>query len=353
MYSSITLVNRIIVSPLIATSVITQADLIKKLLIEKGYDVEFKNYISTHDIRKEENKGFLWFTLATIRFIGDAVWPYIYCQKPKAVYVTVEGVLSKANTLHTNLPRLSFIANSEFTKSCLQQTGLKVIDVVHHAIDYEKCSALRKDSLTLRKKWEGEFGDRVKFLYLGRNDPRKGLDLLGKAIGILNEEHKDEFVMLLVSEGDVAGLTDQSNVMKVGQCGAMMYDDVLRIIGAPDYFVFPSMCEGFGVPLLEANAMGVPAVHAWFPPLEEFSSKDFNFVFGYQGDQIVNQGNVQYWIFHRYRPELLAEMMLHAMTIFKKSKKEYREYCEKALEHTKAWDYRKIYPKLLKHLQID
>jgi len=351
-YYLIQLVKRVIISPLVATSVINQAELIKRLMESKGYEVEFKNTVAIKDIEREENRAFLWFTLATIRFIGHAVWPYLYCKKPKAAYVTIEGVPSKAGVLHSNVPRLSFIANSHFTKRCLEQAGLKVVDVVHHAVDYEKCKALKPDSLTLKKKWEGEFGDRVKFLYVGRNDPRKGLDLLGKAVGILNEEHKDDFVVLLVSEGDVAGLTDQPNVVKVAKCDSMAYDDVLRIIGATDYFVFPTMCEGFGMPLLEANAMGVPAVHAWIPPLEEFSSKEFNFVFGYQGTQAIDQGHVQYWIFHRYRPELLAEMMAHAMTIFHKSKGEYREYCKKALEHASAWDYQKIYSKILSHLQI-
>jgi len=326
--------------------------MIKRLLIEKGFDVEFKNTITPRDIDNKENIAFLWFTLATVRFIGDAVWPFIYCKKPKAVYVTIEGVPSKANTLVGNYRRLSYITVSHFAEKCMKLAGLNVIDTVHHAVDYAKCRSLRPDALTLRKKWAEEFGDRVKFLYLGRNDPRKGLDLLGKAVGILNDECPDDFVMLLASEGDVAGLTDQKNVVKIAQIGSMMYDDVLRIIGAADFFVFPSMCEGFGVPLLEANAMGIPAVHAWFPPLEEFSSKEFNFVFGIQGEQFVNQGNVQFWVFHRYRPELLAEMMIHAMKIFRKSKSEYTEYCQKALEHTKAWDYRKIYPKLLRHLSI-
>jgi len=353
LYSLIALVKRVIISPLIATSVINQADLIKKLLIDKGFEVEYKSTVGVKDIQDKENTSFLWFTLATIRFLGDAVWPYIYCKKPKAVYVTIEGIPSKANYLHSNVRSLDFIAVSHFVERCLKQVGLKVVDVVHHAVDYEKCKSLRPDSLTLKKKWEAEYGDRVKFLYLGRNDPRKGLPELGKAVGILNEEHQDEFVMLLASEGDVEGLTDQKNVVKIAQTGSMMYDDVLRIIGACDYFVFPSMCEGFGLPLLEANAMGVPAIHAWIPPLEEFSSKEFNFVFGHQGEQLVNQGNVQYWIFHRYRPEILAEMMTHAMKIFKESKKEYRGYCQKALEHSKAWDYRKIYPKLLRHLNID
>jgi len=344
--------EKVLISPLIATSVITQADMIKKLLEEKGFDVEYKGYIRTKDMDDPRNKAFLWFTLATIRFIGDAVWPYISCKKPKAIYVTIEGVPTKANIICSNYKRLDFIAVSGFVKKCMEQVGLNVLDVVHHAIDFEKCQALKPDSLILKKKWEAEYGDRVKFLYLGRNDPRKGLDKLSKAIGILNEDHRDEFVVLLCSEGNLSGLTDQPNVVKVGQCGSMMYDDVLRIIGAPDFFVFPSMCEGFGVPLLEANAMGVPAVHAWFPPLEEFSSKEFNFVFGYQGTRPVNQGNVQLWLFHDYRPEMLAEMMGHAMKIFQDKGREYREYCEQARDHAKKWDYRKIYPRLIRHLGI-
>jgi len=345
--------EKVIISPLIATSVITQADMIKKLLQSKGFDVEYKNTITPKDMGNPKIRAFLWFTLATIRFLGDAIPPYIMTEKAKAVYVTIEGIPAKANYLTGNMRKLEFIAVSGFVKSCLELAGMTVIDVVHHAIDFEKCQALKPDSLTLRKKWEDEYGDRVKFLYLGRNDPRKGLDKLGRAVGILNEEHKDEFVMLLASEGDVAGLTDQPNVVKVASCGSMMYDDVLRIMGAPDFFVFPTLCEGFGVPLLEANAMGIPAIHAWIPPLDEFSSKDFNFVFGIQGTQLHNQGNVQYWKFHEYRPEMLAEMMSHAMRIFKESKKEYNEYSAKALEHSKAWDYKNIYPRLLSHLKIE
>jgi len=346
-------IQRVIVSPLIATSVITQAEMIKTLLKEKGYETEYKSTVGIKDINNAENKAFLWFTLATIRFIGDAVWPYLYCKKPKAVYVTIEGVPSKANTGCSNVKSLDFIAVSHFVERCLRQSGLKVIDVVHHAVDYEKCQVLKRDSLILKKKWEEEYGDRIKFLYLGRNDPRKGLDKLGKAIGWLNEDYKDDFVMLMASEGDVAGLTDQKNVIKVAQTGSMQHDDVLRILGAADYFVFPSMCEGFGVPLLEANAMGIPGIHCWFPPLDEFSSKDFNFVFNYQGTQMVNQGNVQYWVFHDYRPETMAEMMAHAIKIFQDSRGEYQEYCQKALDHTKAFDFHKIYPKLLSYLKIE
>ena len=167
--------GKVIISHLIATSVVNQADMVKRLLMEKGFEVEYKNTVTIKDIDNDNNLAFLWFTLATIRFIGDAVWPYLYCKKEKAVYVTIEGIPTKANIRCSNVGKLNFIANSKFVKSCLTQAGLNVVDVVHHAIDHEQCQSLRKDSLTLKKKWEGEYGDRVKFMYLGRNDPRKGL----------------------------------------------------------------------------------------------------------------------------------------------------------------------------------
>lgn len=339
-------------SLLIATSTQTQADLIKILLKQKGYDVEFKSTISVYDIKKEENKAFLWFTLATVKYCGDAVWPYIYCKKPKAVYVTIEGVPTKANVLCTNLPKLEMIANSEFTAKCCRNGGLTVKDVVHHAINYKNCQLQKKRSKDIRKKWESEFGNRTKILYVGRNDPRKGLDRLAKAVEIMDEELRKKCVILLFSDGNLDALTKFNNVLSIGAGGTLPHDQVLQMMGACDFLVFPTVSEGFGLPVLEANAMGVPVIHSWIPPLDEFSSKEFNFVFPFQHETMVNNANIQYWIFHEYRPSLLTEMMIHAMSIHQDSKEEYNEFCKKALEHTKQWDYKKIYPKLLAHLGI-
>jgi len=345
-------IPKVIVSPLIAVSVTNQADLIKKLIQKRGYEVEYKSIVSVQDIQDDRNKSFLWFTLATLRHIGNAVFPYLYCKKPKAVYVTIEGIPTKANIHCSNIPRLDFIANSDFVKMCLEKADLHVIDVVHHAVDWEKCQRLRKDSEQVRSMWESEFGDRVKLLYVGRNDPRKGLDRLNKALNIVNETMRDELVVLLFTEGSLPDLEGKSNVLRVGTVNSIPYESVLRMIGACDYMLFPSVCEGFGLPVLEANAMGKPAIHAWIPPMSEFSSKDFNFVFGHYEEVLVNQANLQYWLFHNYKPERLAEMIMDAIKIFRSSKGEYDEYCNKAVEHSKNWDYKSIYRKILKHLKL-
>ncbi|MBA7557417.1 hypothetical protein ES705_50172 [subsurface metagenome] len=264
----------------------------------------------------------------------------------------MEGIPSKAHTLHSNIPKLEYVANSGFTKTCLERAGYNVIDVCHHAINWDKCRKLKEDSKTLRKKWTKEFRGRAKIIFVGRNDPRKGLDHLEKAINIVNRELKSKVIFLIFSEGKLDDLEKHTNVLRIGNVGALPHDQVLRMIGASDYLVFPSVCEGFGLPLLEANAMGIPAIHCWMPPLSEFSSKDFNFTFGFQRESLVNQANLQYWHFHEYRPEMLAEMMMEAINTYVDRKGEYKEFCKLALAHSKKWDYHTIYSKLLDRLEV-
>jgi len=104
---------------------------------------------------------------------------------------------------------------------------------------------------------------------------------------------------------------------------------------------------------LEANALGLPAIHCWLPPLSEFSSKDFNFVFDYLYEKKVPEGRTQDWIFHIYDPEHLYDMLNYALDVFHDNPEEYDQYSTQAIKHAYKWDYKKIYPKLLKHLNID
>jgi len=343
---------KLIYSVLQATSTLNQMELIKRLLEEKGWEHDYRNTVSVWDIKDEKNNAFLWFSLATIAYVGDAIVPYIFCTKPKAVYVTVEGIPNKVTIADTNMDKLDFITVSEYSKACLQHVGLRVKDVVHHGVDWEKCQKLRANSDKMRAHWNKEFGDRVIFLYVGRLDPRKGLDRLSRAVMLLNQTYKDKYVLLMHINTMPQELTMISNVLQVGVFGSISHEDVLTMMGACDFGLFPSVCEGFGLPVLEHNAMSRPVVHAWFPPLSEFSSQDFNYVFDHQQESLVDQAHYQSWIFHEYKPEILAEMMAQAIEIRLKEKKQYEEHCTKAAEHAKNWDYHNVYSRLLGHLGI-
>jgi len=345
--------QKVLVSPLLAVSTLNQANLIKKLILSLGYDCEFKSTITIHDINRKDTYAVLWFQLALVEFLNDAVFPYIYCNKPKAIYVTIEGIPKKPNVIASNLPRLEYIANSEFTANCLKMVGMKVIDVVHHGVDMDLANKAVQSCSLLRQKLMNQFKDRCKILYVGRNDPRKGLPKLAKAVGILNDTRPDDFVLILVTEESAKNLFPKKNVVFYAPFGSLDYFKVLQLMASVDYLVFPTLCEGFGLPVLEANSVGTPAIHTWCPPLTEFSSKEFNFVYDYVEEKTVSAGASQWWLFHDYPPEFLAEMMDYAIDVFKNDKKQYAEYCMKAMEHAEKWDYRKVYRRLLKHINIE
>jgi len=345
-------VKRILFSVLKATSTINQAKLIEKLVRERGFDVEYKSYPTIWEINKPDVHGVLWFQLASIAHLYEHTPTILSITKPKAVYVTIEGIPQTPTHVHPNLQRIPLIAVSEFVADCLRKARLNVIDVVHHAVDIDLCVKLRKKAEMVRKRLKEEFKDRVIFLYVGRNDPRKALVKLAIAVRELSQNRSD-FVVLLKTEASARKIFDGvPNVKFVESFGSTSLADNLALIGACDYLVFPSVCEGFGLPVLEANAMGKPVVHCWFPPLSEFSSEEFNFVFNYDDIELVKCGLAQYWIFHDYDPLWLSDTMNFAIDVYRNSPEEYREYCEKAFEHAKNWDYRKIYPKLLKHIRV-
>lgn len=56
--------------------------------------------------------------------------------------------------------------------------------------------------------------------------------------------------------------------------GKMNRIEVLQKMNAVDVGVVPSLAEGFGMPLLEFNALGKPVIHGDFPPLNEISIVD-------------------------------------------------------------------------------
>jgi len=334
--------------------------LIERLIREHGYNTIYKRAFSTYDISNEENYGFFWFSLGVTPFVDGAVWPFVYNRdrynKPFTIYVTLEGIPTRANYIASNIPKLEMIAVSNYVASLLRRGRLNPIDVVHHAIDTSLTNEILKETERnqnlYKKKFNNEFKDKCKLIYFARHDPRKGLPLLNEALKIL-EEMRDDYVLILHTDREGMEIFEgRKNVVAHSSYASLNYPVLLRLVSACDYHVFPTKAEGFGLPLLESNALGLPTIHSWIPPLSEFSSKEFNFVFPFEYVEEKEYGAAQIWLLHQYPPEWLADTLDYALDIFHNSKDEYLDYKQKAIEHTKNWDYRKIYPKILTHLGI-
>jgi glycosyltransferase involved in cell wall biosynthesis len=115
-------------------------------------------------------------------------------------------------------------------------------------------------------------------LFVGATEPRKNLPRLLEAIGLLRDRGR---VVPLVIAGRPGG--DQARVLDairrgklesiVRLAGYRPDEDVRALYDAATALVFPSLAEGFGLPLLEAMACGLPAAVSGVSALPEIGGE--------------------------------------------------------------------------------
>jgi glycosyltransferase involved in cell wall biosynthesis len=119
---------------------------------------------------------------------------------------------------------------------------------------------------------------RVPFiLYVGRINARKNLERLVEALSMLSGKGFPHELVVVGKQDWMAGrvlqkVRDLSLQSKVRFVGYVPADHLPIFYNGADLFVFPSICEGFGLPLVEAMACGVPVVTSFGSSLEEVAS---------------------------------------------------------------------------------
>jgi glycosyltransferase involved in cell wall biosynthesis len=169
------------------------------------------------------------------------------------------------------------IAISQATKQDiidLFQVPAERIDVVYNGVDAGFCQAPPEHVEAFRRR-KG-LPERY-MLHLGTLEPRKNLVRLVQAFHQARQQRRDLADAKLVLAGGKGW--DYANVFQ--EVSRLALDDVVVFAGyVPDEelpwwyraaagFAYPSLMEGFGLPLLEAMACGVPAVTARVSSLPE------------------------------------------------------------------------------------
>ncbi len=108
-------------------------------------------------------------------------------------------------------------------------------------------------------------GLRPYVLCLAGADPTKNVGCLVRAYGHLPESTRRDVDLVLAGDvckrEDIRALIRQAGLEShIKLLGVVSEDDLIRLYQQATLFVFPSLYEGFGLPVLEAMACGIPVI---------------------------------------------------------------------------------------------
>ncbi len=172
------------------------------------------------------------------------------------------------------------ITVSQFTKQDLIKTyGIpeKRIVVVMNGYDDRKYKLVPASKDSLKDKYKIDF---PYILFVGRLELKKNIPRLVEAFGLFKQKNPDDKhkLVLVGTKGLTFPLVEEQikkfNLEKEIIFSGWVSDDDLPIFhNNADLFVFPSLFEGFGIPILEAMACGCPVICANTTSLPEVAGE--------------------------------------------------------------------------------
>lgn len=154
---------------------------------------------------------------------------------------------------------------------------------IHNSIDndsfYKKYSVEELEAVRKKYNLPEKF-----ILYIGTLQPRKNLPRLTEAYAQIKKELGSETKLVLGGarghnfdkriDAKIKKLSLENDVTFTGFIDA---GDKLAVFQLADIFCFPSLYEGFGIPILEAMAAGTPVLASDIPPHREVAEEAAEF----------------------------------------------------------------------------
>ncbi len=206
-----------------------------------------------------------------------------------------------------NVPKIAKKANIIITVSDYEREriieGLKIapdkVRTVYNACgehftphrDEEQLEAFRK-KMQLPEKF---------VLFLGNTDPKKNLPNVMKALGILKKRNQLDFKLVMLDFGRehlealLAAQGNQALMSHIILTGYIPNQELPNLYRLADMFLYPSLRESFGIPIIEAMACGTPLITSNTSAMPEVAGK---------GALLIDPHN----------PESIADMILQVQS---------------------------------------
>ncbi len=249
-------------------------NLVKKFISDYEIDIfYFTSVFDEWDIYEKE-----WFEgVKTAVTVYDVI-PYIYREKylndekklkryMKGVFVLEEADMIFAISEHTRNDLINYLG-----------IDAEKIHVIYAGINdiFTRISISNDERESIIKK----YGITKKFiLSVSGAEPRKNIDGLIDAFGKLPNEIKDQYQLIIVCHMDrsyrnhIETLVHKNKLQKnLVLTGYISEEDLLVLFNLAYVFALPSKYEGFGLPVVEAMACGVPVLTSDNSSLAEIAS---------------------------------------------------------------------------------
>jgi len=117
-------------------------------------------------------------------------------------------------------------------------------------------------------------------LYVGRLEIRKNIQGIIESFEILKERYGYKGKLILAGRPGYGYLNLKSKIQNsklkkfILEKGFVGEKEKWKLISNADVFLFPSFCEGFGIPILEAQSIGIPVVTSNYGPMDEVAGDE-------------------------------------------------------------------------------
>ena len=144
---------------------------------------------------------------------------------------------------------------------------LERIRVVHNGVAPRPVDPARRDQIL------SGFGLLAEpyVLWVGSLEPRKGVDTLVSAVAELRGRQGGGSFRLVLAGYD-GWMQSRPGAEQVVQLGKVTDEELWALYGGASVFAFPSIHEGFGLPVLEAMSQGTPVVASDIAALREVTA---------------------------------------------------------------------------------